>query len=150
MSDSDEKAVETGTLDPERNIDVVQQRLELDRKRLELDRQRLKLDVEAHETSKQLHLEKILLEKSKERTARLQLILPVLISIFAIGLGIWTATLQYRLQYAQAVSSYNETRLELFKSLVLHPTDTAGVKQAYIDTFPNDSKTLESEKLHNK
>lgn len=145
MSDSEEKSVGTGVVDPERTIDVVQQRLELDRQRLGLDGRRLKLEVEAHETSKRLDSERILLEKSKERTARLQLVLPLLISVFAIGLGIWTATLQYRLQYVQAVSSYNETRLELFKLLANNASDNARVKQAYIEVFPNDWATLESE-----
>ena len=111
--------------------------VDIERERLELDKRRLRLDIEAHEASKTLDTERIALEKSRERTAKLQMVLPLLISVFAIGLGIWTAILQYRLQYAQTVSSYNQTRLELFKRLSELTNDSAEVKKAYAEIFPN-------------
>ena len=143
MNDEEKTSGRTRAIETERKIDI-------ERERLELDKQRLKLDVEAHESSKKLDAERIVLEKSKERTAKLQIVLPILISVFAIGLSIWTATLQYRLQYIQAVSSYNETRLELFKRLTEHTTDSGEVKKTYAQIFPNDSKILEGEQATQK
>ena len=134
---------EKESAEQERNINVEQERLEL-------DKQRLHLDIEVHKTSKKLDTERIALEKSRERTAKLQMVLPLLVSVFAISLGIWTATLQYRLQYAQTVSSYNQTRLELFKRLSELTNDSAEVKKAYAEIFPNDSRLLEGEQAAQK
>jgi hypothetical protein len=112
-----------------------EQNVDIERERLELDKRRLTLDIEVHETSKKLDTERIALEKSREQTAKLQIVLPLLISVFAIALGIWTATLQYRLQYAQAVSSYNQTRLELFRKLSELTTNSTDVKKTYAEIF---------------
>lgn len=119
--------------------------LDIQREKLELDKQRLQFEMGARESANKIDSERILLERSKERTSKLQLILPLLISAFAIGLSLWTATLQYRLQYVVAVSSYNTTRLELLKRLSERAPDNAEVKKIYAEVFPNDSKALEKE-----
>lgn len=119
--------------------------LDIQREKLKLDKQCLQFEMGARESANKIDSERILLERSKERTSKLQLILPLLISAFAIGLSLWTATLQYRLQYVVAVSSYNTTRLELLKRLSERAPDNAEVKKIYAEVFPNDSKALEKE-----
>ena len=149
MNNDENKSDETRTIDTERNIDI-------ERERLELDRQRLNLDVESHETSKNLDSERIVLEKSKERTAKLQIGLPVLVTILALAFSAFNEyrrsaeaqnlqRMQYELQYNQAVSSYNEGRLELFKRMTEHTTDVGEVKKTYAEIFPNDSIILDDE-----
>jgi hypothetical protein len=129
---------------------VVERKIDIELERLELDKQRLKLDVESQETSKRLDAARIDLEKSKERTAKLQILLPLLVSVFAIGLSVWTAWLQYKLQYNSAVSSYNQTRLELFKKMTERTIDSTELKTIYAEIFPNDFKILEGEQKTQK
>src|SRR3982074_228861 len=105
MNDEENKFDETRTIGAERKSDI-------ERERLELDKQRLNLDVE-----------RVILEKSKERTAKLQAILPILVSIVAIAFSGWGEYRRSALQYNQAVSSYNEGRLELFRRMTEHTVD---------------------------
>ena len=130
--------------------------IDLERERFELDKQRLRLETESHETSRKQEAERLILEKSKERTAKLQISLPILVSILALAfssIGEYRRSaeaqnlqrLQYELQYNQAVSSYNQTRIELFKRLTERTTDSAEVKKTFAEVFPNDYKELEKE-----
>lgn len=121
------------------------EKTDVDRERLDLEKHRLELDIKAYDTSRKLDTEKLLLERSQERTARLQAVLPVLIATFALGLSLWTARLQYQLQISQGVSSYNQTRLELFKRLTEHNKEGSEVRKIYSEVFPNDAKILEGE-----
>ena len=110
----------------------------IERAKLELDKQRLAL------------------EKSMQRTAWLQTVVPVLFSLVAIGISSWSEyrrfqetqvlqKMQYDLQYNQAVSSYNQGRIELFKELTEHAKSADDVRKVYGEIFVRDSIILRSE-----
>jgi hypothetical protein len=146
MNDKEKKSVEA-----ERNIDV-------EIERLKLDKRRLNLDIEAHESSKKLNTESIALDKSKEWTTKLQIGLPVFLSILALAFSFISEDRrtkvaqalqqrQFEEQYNLMVNSYKEGRLELFRRMSEHVTDGAEIKKIYADIFPRDSIVLQGEQL---
>ncbi len=112
MNDEERKYDETGTMETGRKTDV-------ERERFELDEQRLNLDIE-----------RIALEKLKERTAKLQVSLPILVSIVAIAFSGWSEYRRSVIQYNQGASSYNQGRLELFKRMTERTADSGEMKKA--------------------
>jgi hypothetical protein len=130
---------------------------DIEREKLELDKQRLKLEIEAHETAKKLDFERITLEKSKERTAKLQIGLPILVSILALFFNTfneyrrseearWRQELQQLEMRLQAEQNFKDQRLELFKKMAQDVTDATELKKLYSELFPQDAKELDYEK----
>ena len=87
-------------------------------------------------------LDKVTEAKSKVRFAGAQIYLPLLLSSVAIGV---TAIGEVR-QSTTAKSSYNESRIELFKQIVARPTAKDEIMTIYQEVFPNDAKVLEGER----
>jgi hypothetical protein len=116
--------------DPNRQENT-QRESDIEWQRLELERVRLKLDIE-----------RVTLEKAKERTTKLLYSLPILVSIIALALS---ALGEYR-RSVLAVSSYNETRIELFRRMASQTTDSVELEKIYAEVFPNDSIILKRER----
>lgn len=112
---------------PQHELDVQSQRLELERERLKLDSDR------------------VALEKAKERTAKLQLALPILISILALGFNALSERQRSQLEYYRVVSSYDDGRLELFKRMTEHQADKNEIMKSYAEIFARDLVTLRTE-----
>ena len=107
---------------------------DMDWQRLELERARLKLDTE-----------RLNLEKAKERTTKLLIILPVLVSVVAISFSAYTEKQRAFIEYTKAASTYNEGRFELFKKMTENPANSGEIKRIYQELFPRDSITLRNE-----
>ena len=149
MSDAENKSVESRAVDTRGEIG-------LERERLEIEKKRLQLEIDFRETSKKLDAERFILEKSKERTAKLQIGLPVLVSVLALlfsAFGEYRRSsearelqkMQYELQHNQAVSSYNDGRIELFRRLTEQSANAEEIKKIYSEIFARDSLSLERE-----
>jgi hypothetical protein len=102
--------------------------------RLELEKARLKLDTE-----------RVALEKAKDRTTKLQIGLPLLVSILALAFTAFNERQRSWLEFNKAASSYNEGRYELFRRRTEHKTDPTEIMSIYAEIFPNDSKSLLAE-----
>jgi flagellar basal body-associated protein FliL len=110
-----------------------QTELDVERQKLELDRQRLQLDIDSHKAATKLESEKTALDRAKERTTKLQIILPLIISAIAILLGPMVSTFSNRQQQLY------QTRLELFKKLTEHTSDPKEIKELYEMVFPYET-----------
>jgi hypothetical protein len=115
--------------------------INFEREKLELEKQRLQLDIR------------------KERTSRIQIALPVVVSVIAILASSYGQYQQSRnslyLQAAQLDLQYRqldqerkkrlEARLELFKKLTVGVSDLQSVKGIYTELFPEDAKFMSYE-----
>jgi len=90
-----------------------EKRKDLEWQKLDLEKQRLQIEIDNYEVSRKLESEKIALEKAKERTTKLQIILPLAVSAVAILMGPLAQTYNTRLA-ARDTFQY-QLRLELFK-----------------------------------
>ena len=102
--------------------------------KLEVEKERLKLDAE-----------RLTLEKAKERTTKLLIVLPVVVSLVAISLSAYTERQRTFIEYSKAASTYNEGRFELFKKMSEPAANRDELRQIYAEIFPRDLITLRNE-----
>ena len=145
---------QTSATTPETNQSANQESHEssLEWQRLELDKRRLQLDIDAHEASSKLDSERIALEKSKERTTKLQISLPILLSIIALAFSFYSEYRRSVIQHEQLEeqkeeqkeekwierNNYRGERLELFKRMAEHTTDKNELIKIYRELFYDD------------
>lgn len=86
----------------------------------------------------ELDKERLNLEIRKERTAKLQIGLPIALAFVAIMAGSMTEYFRFNLQ-RQDING----RVELFKKLTEHKTDAEEIKRTYKEIFPRDATRME-------
>ncbi len=80
--------------------------------------------------------------KTEGFASLLQKYLPLLLSVIAV---VMTGVAQFQ-RTTEARSSYNQSRIELFKQIVARPTGKDEIMNIYREVFPNDAKSLEGER----
>lgn len=81
--------------------------------KLELEKRRLQMEIDNSEASRKLESERISLEKGKERTTKLQIILPLAVSMMAL-MGPLTQSFY---EGRKVEMERQQLKLELFKKL---------------------------------
>jgi len=121
---------------PENPLDIASgtaRESDIEWQKLELDKERLRLEIR------------------KERTAKLQLILPIVVSLVAITFGAFSEYVRSRqaerLQEAQYFLRRMELerkdgRLELFKKLTEPGINKEAVLATYAEMFPQDAREI--------
>lgn len=114
----------------------------------QIDDTRLESDIESRKLrSDRLELakERVALAKAKDRTTKLQIGLPMLVSILALAFTAFNERQRSWLEFNKAASSYNEGRYELFRKMAANTSDPNEIKRIYAEIFPNDSISLRQE-----
>ena len=88
---------------------------------------------------------KVAVAKAKDRTAKLQISLPILVSILALTLSALNERQRSWIEFNRAASSYNEGRYELFRKMTASTSDPNEIRRIYAEIFPNDSISLRQE-----
>jgi hypothetical protein len=155
-------------MDDQNQAENSQRESNIEWQKLELERERLKLDRESHEVSSKLDLERSALERAKERTTKLQISLPILVSVLAIVLSSYgeyrrsaqaklseerqfsfqreSQERQSNLQYEEMQIPLHQRRLELFKKLTEHASSQAEIEKEFFKLFPSESLDIEAER----
>jgi hypothetical protein len=101
---------------PQTELDIEWQKLELDKQRLQL-------------------------EKAKEGTTKLQIVLPLVVSVVALLFGPLTSSYQGSLaRVSQREQEEHQAKQELFKKLTEHTSDPKEIERVFETIFADDDR----------